>query len=71
MNFEKMNTSKIIQTIDKFYTNINKSNPDNLSDEENFFIHHVEFELAQSIIRELGETTAKKMANIILADADV
>lgn len=64
-------STEIIKTINKFYTNINKPNPDNLSDEEKFFIHHVEFELAQSIIRELGEITAKKLANIILADVDV
>lgn len=64
-----MNTSEITKTIEKFYTKI--YDPDNLSVEEIFFIYHIEFELAQSIIREFGETTAKKLAKIILADVDV
>lgn len=57
------------ETIEKYY-DIYYANEDSITADEKFFIYHIEFELAQSIIREFGKTTAKRLAKIILADTD-
>lgn len=62
-----MNESKIMESLKKYYETIDILHP---SKENRAFIEYFIFTLSQSIIEDFGKTTAKKLANAILAVVD-
>lgn len=62
-----MAESKIVETLISFQKTLCNENP---SKEDRFFVTNIEIQLAISIIKDLGEEKAKKLAKILLAMLD-
>lgn len=57
-----MENSKLLETIIQFYKAIGTNEP---TCEDNFFVSHIELKLAESLIKDFGQDTALKVANVI------
>lgn len=55
--------SKTIETIDKFYSIIEKGEPNN---DEREFVYNFSLELAKSMLNEFGNDNLHKLAQILL-----
>lgn len=64
-----MKESKTIKTIQNFYDIVNQDF-NTLNDDDKFFCCNMEFDLAKSILQEFGDTSAKKIGNILLCGCD-
>lgn len=63
----KIKNSKTIKTIQEYYNIVNQDFNDNeLNYDERFFVYNIEFDLAKSILQEFGDTSAMKIAKILL-----
>lgn len=61
----KINNSKTIKTIQDYYNVVNQ-NFNDINEDEKFFCYNMEFDLAKSILQEFGDTSAMKIAKILL-----
>lgn len=62
-----MNNSKTIETINRYYSVIEKARKETISHDEEFLLIYPELDLAKNIIQEFGEDLAENLANVILS----
>lgn len=56
--------SKIINTLEKFYSVLEIEDP---TEDEKMLVRNIEIDFTKSIVNEFGESQLRKVANIILA----
>lgn len=57
-----MEESILLETIIQFYKALGISEP---TDDDKFFVNNIELKLAEALIKDFGDVTAKRVAEII------